>query len=64
MSDMHHSAKPQLALTDLVKASMSIRLNETDRNLSKDLIILRLKYLILIVKEFKALRQTQPDSYQ
>ena len=61
--------KPQLCLSDLVKASLSIRLNvHLDKNYGnydlKTLINLKLQFLTLVVKEFKILKQLAFDDFQ
>lgn len=57
-----YNGKPNLTLTDIVKASVSIKL---DKNLEKNfgeydlksLVLMKLQFLITVVKEFKILKK-------
>ena len=49
-----------MSLADLVKASVSIRLSKLKNSLSKfdqkELVLCKLQYLILVVREFRILK--------
>ena len=57
-----------LTLTDLVKASMSVRLQEEYRKVVdqevRAVIKLKLAYLIFIVQKFRNLREGEPLKYK
>ena len=56
----HDGIKPRLTLADMVKASISIRLSKLKNSLSKfdqkELVLCKLQYLILVVREFRILK--------
>lgn len=51
-----------LTLTDIVKASMSIRLSEADQD--TNLLNLKVRYLFKIVCQFRDMRHERPDAYR
>ncbi|CDW79961.1 UNKNOWN [Stylonychia lemnae] len=67
--DKSNDHRPQLTLADLVKASISIKLNsDLDKNLGgypiKQLIHKKLQFLILIVSEFRQLKEQNNEHYK